>query len=68
MVQVAVTLDHSALRTRCPKRMWRSMPYSAIVSRRYAMIDWPSAIAFSAFHGLNSKPSVCMSLSERTPG
>ena len=32
------------------------------------MIDGPSAIAFGAFHGLNPKPSVCMSLSDRTPG
>ena len=32
------------------------------------MIDGPSAIALSAVHGLKSKPSVCMSLSERMPG
>ena len=32
------------------------------------MIDGPSAIDFSAVHGLKPKPSVCMSLSERTPG
>ena len=32
--------------------MWRSMPYSATVSRRYERIDGPSAIAFESVHGL----------------
>jgi hypothetical protein len=44
------------------------MPYSETVSFRYAMIDGPSAMAFSDVHGLKRKPSVNMSESERMPG
>ena len=48
--------------------MCRSMSCSATVSRRYFMIDGPSAIDLASVHGLKLKPSVCMSLSLRTPG
>jgi hypothetical protein len=44
------------------------MPDSATVSFRYDMIDGPSAMAFSDVHGLNRKPRVNMSESERMPG
>ena len=43
-------------------------PYSPTVSPKYLMIEGPSAIAFLAFHGLNEKPKVCISLSDRIPG
>ena len=48
--------------------MCLSMPFSAAASLRYARIEAPSAIAFSDVHGLNRKPSVYMSESERMPG
>ena len=66
--QRALSLDQAARFTQCPKRMWRSMPCSRVVSFTYARIEGPSAIAFGFVHGLNLYPSVCMSESERMPG
>mgnify|MGYP006201362557 CR=1 FL=1 len=67
-VHLASAPDHSAFVTSCLKRMCLSIEYSFVVSRRYWRIDGPSAMDFASVHGLKLKPSVCMSLSERTPG
>ena len=46
------------------------LPDPELVDRFVQVVEdeGPSAIAFGLLHGLNLKPSVCMSLSERTPG
>ena len=51
-VQRAVSEDQEAEVTPWPKRMCRSTPYSAAVSRTYFRIDGPSAIALASVHGL----------------
>jgi hypothetical protein len=53
-VQRACSEDQDASITLVWKRMCRSMPNSAAVSRRYARIFAPPAIASSSFQGLNS--------------
>ena len=60
--------DQSAAITFWPYRMCLSIPDSATVSFRYDMMDGPSAMAFSDVHGLNRKPRVNMSESDRMPG
>ena len=67
-VHLASVVDHEAEETRVLKRIFSSIRCSRTVSRRYCMIEGPSAIDFSCVQGLNEKPSVCMSLSDRTPG
>jgi len=67
-VHRASGVDHDAETTCVRKRIFDVMPNSRTVSRRYSMIDRPSAIDFSCVQGLKEYPRVCMSLSERTPG
>jgi hypothetical protein len=67
-VHRASDVDHDADDTSVSNRILSSIRCSRTVSRRYSMIDGPSAIDFSCVHGLNENPRVCMSLSERTPG
>ena len=55
-------------RTLWLSRMCLSMPYMAAVLLMYSRIGPPSAMAWRSVHGLNRKPSVCMSESERMPG
>ena len=52
-VHKASSVDHSARTTLCPNRICRSIPASAAVSRTYARIDGPSAMAVSLVHGRN---------------
>src|SRR3954453_15634486 len=48
--------------------MFLSMPFSEAASLMYSRIEGPPAIATEDVHGLNRKPSVNMSESERMPG
>jgi hypothetical protein len=46
-------LDQLARSTRCRYWIFRSMPYASAVSRTYARIDGPSAIALGSVQGRN---------------
>src|SRR2546430_4657269 len=59
--------DHDARLTRWPNRIWRAIPCSFAVWRRYSRIDHPSAMALGPFQGLKEYPRVYMSESERMP-
>jgi hypothetical protein len=52
-VHVAASLDQLAFSTRCPYRIFSSIPFASAVSFTYARIDAPSAIAFAFVHGRN---------------
>jgi hypothetical protein len=62
------SLRQSALITLCPYLIFFLMSNFSAVSFRYVMMLSPVAIGLLAFHGLNWKPKVCRSESDRTPG
>ena len=61
-------LAYEADSTRCWNRIWRSIPNSWAVSRRYFRMEGPSAMALASFQGRKEYPSVNISESERIPG